>query len=82
MNLTDTDPRMEELQLQLLGQATPAEKLEMLAELNASARLLALAGLRTQYPRENEAKIQRRLAGLLLGEELAYKVYGGTVNDP
>ncbi len=41
-----------------------------------SARLLALTGLRAQYPQASEAELRRRLAGLLLGEELARKVYG------
>jgi hypothetical protein len=48
----------------------------MLAQLNASARLLALAGLRSQYPQASEAEIQRKLASILLGDELARKVYG------
>lgn len=58
--------------------------MEMLAQLNASARLLALAGLRSQYPQASAAELQRRLAGLILGEELAYKVYGeiGDANEP
>jgi len=37
--------------------------------------LLALAGLRSQYPESSETELRRRLAGLLLGEEIAYKVY-------
>ena len=48
----------------------------MLAQLNASVRMLALAGLRRQYPQAGEAELRRKLAGLLLGEELARKVYG------
>jgi hypothetical protein len=50
--------------------------MNMLAQLNKSAQMLALAGLRTQYPQASEAEIRRRLAGLLLGEESARKVYG------
>ncbi len=80
MELSDTQPEMEKLQLQLLRQASPAEKMEMLVQLNASARLLALAGLRLRYPQASEAELWRRLAGLLLGEELARKVYGGNEN--
>jgi hypothetical protein len=38
--------------------------------------MLALTGLRAQYPQAAEAELRRRLAGLLLGEELARKVYG------
>jgi hypothetical protein len=50
--------------------------MQMLEQLNQAARLLALAGLRSQYPQAGEAELHRRLAGLLLGEEIACKVYG------
>ncbi len=72
----DTHPKMEALQIQLWRQASPTRKMQMLAQLNASARLLAMTGLRLQYPQASEAELRRRLAGLLLGEELARKVYG------
>ena len=73
---SDTHPKMEALQIQLWRQASPTQKMNMLAQLNASARLLALAGLRMQYPQAGEAELRRKLAGLLLGEELARKAYG------
>lgn len=73
---TDTHPKMDDLQIHLLRQASPAQKLEMLAGLNASARMLSLSGLRSRYPHASERELQRRLAGLLLGEILACKVYG------
>jgi len=73
---SDTHPKIEALQIQLLRQATPTRKMEMLAQLNASARTLALMGLRSRYPQAGQAELRRRLAGLLLGEELARKVYG------
>jgi hypothetical protein len=72
----DTHPKMEALQIQLWRQASPTRKMEMLAQLNASARLLALTGLRSQYPQASAEELRRRLAALLLGEELARKVYG------
>ena len=50
--------------------------MNMLAQLNSSARMLALTGLHSQYPQANEAEVRRKLADLLLGEELAGKVYG------
>ena len=77
---SDTHPKMEALQIQLLRQATPTRKMEMLAQLNASARTLALMGLRSRYPQASEAELRRRLADLLLGEELALRVYGD-IND-
>jgi hypothetical protein len=73
---SDTNPKMEALQIQLWRQASPTRKMNMLAQLNASARLLALTGLRSRYPNANEAELRRKLADLLLGEELARKVYG------
>ena len=73
---SDTHPKMEALQIQLWRQASPTQKMHMLAQLNASARTLALAGLRSQYPQASEAELRRRLASLILGDELARKVYG------
>ena len=73
---SDTHPKMEALQIQFWRVASPTRKMHMLAQLNASARTLALMGLRTRYPQASEAELRRRLAGLLLGEELARKVYG------
>lgn len=75
---SDTHPKMEALQIKLLRQASPTRKMNMLAQLNASARLLALTGLRSQYPQASDAELRRRLADLLLGEKLAQKVYGET----
>ena len=73
---SDTHPKMEALQIQLLRQATPTRKMKMLAQLNASAHTLALMGLRSRFPEASPAELRRRLADLLLGEELARKVYG------
>jgi hypothetical protein len=73
---SDTHPKMEALQIQLWRAASPTRKMHMLAQLNASVRIVALAGLRSRYPKANEAELRRRLADLLLGEELARKVYG------
>jgi len=73
---SDTHPKMEALQIQLWRQASPTRKMNMLAQLNASARLLALTGLRSQYPGASEAELRFKLAVLLLGDELARKVYG------
>ena len=73
---SDTHPKMESLQIQLWRQASPTRKMHMLAQLNAFLRMLALAGLRSRYPKAEESELRRRLADLLLGAELARKVYG------
>jgi hypothetical protein len=73
---SDTHPKIERMQIEMWRQASPTRKMHMLAQLNASVRILALAGLRSGYPNATEAELCRRLADLLLGEELARKVYG------
>lgn len=76
---SDTHPEVEALQIALWRQAGPTRKMTMLAQLNASARTLALAGLRARYPRADEAELRFKLASLLLGEDLARKVHGGSL---
>jgi hypothetical protein len=73
---SDTHPKVEALQIELWRQASPTRKMHMLAQLNASVRILALAGLRSRYPHASETELHRRLADIVLGEELARKVYG------
>lgn len=75
---SDTHPDIEALQVELWRQASPTHKMNQLAQLNAAARLLALAGLRSQHPQASESELRFKLARLLLGDELAHKVYGGT----
>ena len=55
--------------------------MEILSGLIASVRMLALCGLRFQYPQASERELQRRLALLLFGEKLAYKVYADLIDD-
>jgi hypothetical protein len=38
--------------------------------------MLALTGLRSRFPQASEAELRLKLACLLLGDELARKVYG------
>lgn len=73
---SDTHPEMEALLARLLREAPPWRKMQMLVQLNAAARAVALAGLRRRHPNASEAELRRPLADLLLGEELAAKAYG------
>lgn len=72
----DTSPEAEEVLLELLRQAPPWRKLEMVGQMSHTVRTLALSGLRTRYPQAGEAELRRRLADLLLGPELAEQAYG------
>lgn len=64
------NPTVEALQFQRFREASAAEKLDMLARLNADARRLALVGLRRQHPDASETVLQQKLAERLLGEHL------------
>jgi hypothetical protein len=59
-----------------LRETPGVEKLAAMRRLTIAARRLALAGLRHRHPDASEAELRRRLADLLLGEELATRVYG------
>jgi hypothetical protein len=72
---SDTHPEIEAMQIRLWRQASPTRKMDMLAQLNETVRLLALAGLRLRFPQADEDELRFKLAILLLGEELARKVY-------
>ena len=75
-NISDTNPGIAELQRDLLRQVGSARKLAMLGEMNKTVKVLALSGLRSRYPNDSPAVLRRRLADLILGPELAAKVYG------
>lgn len=72
----DTDPTVERVWLELLRQAPAWRKLHMLDEMNQAVRELALAGLRQRHPHDSSARLLRRLADILSGEELAMRAYG------
>ena len=76
MTISDTHPEAERVLIQLLQQAPVWRKMQMLGDLNQAARQLALAGLRERFPEASESELQRRLADLLLGPELAEQAYG------
>ena len=73
---SDTHPKMEALQIQLLREVPAWRKMEMWVSLNDAAQELALAGLRRRYPNISQKDLRRRLADILLGKDLAQKVYG------
>lgn len=73
---SDTTPEAEALIFAYWREAPGWEKWQRMVELNRSARLLALVGLRQRHPEASEEELRRRLADLLLGPELAARVYG------
>lgn len=77
----DTHPEAEAVLIRLLREAPPWRKLEIVDQLTQSVKLLTLAGLRQRFPQEDDERIRRRLADLLLGEEVALKVYGPLLQE-
>lgn len=72
----DTSPDAERVQLLLLRRAPAWRKMDMVTQLNQTVRTLMLEGLRQRYPNAPPRELQRRLADLLLGAELAARIYG------
>ena len=72
----DTTTEAEQVFVELLRQAPIWRKLEMMGQLNAMAKSVALNNVRRQYPQATENGLRRRLADRLLGPELAATVYG------
>lgn len=73
---TDTSPHMARLQIELLRQAPAWRKLYMVGQLNETVRTLALSGLQQRRPSATPAQLRRALADLVLGTQLALRVYG------
>ena len=74
--LSDTKPDAEHVWLDLMRRASPEKKLYMVGQMNEAIRALALEGLRARHPSATPDELRRRLADLVLGPELAAKVYG------
>ena len=72
----DTSPEAETVLFKLWREAPAWRKLEMMEGLNRAARQVALIGLRQRFPGASNEELRRRLASIMLGEELAARVYG------
>lgn len=72
----DTLIQVEQIQINLLRQMPPWRKLALVGEMTRTVRELALSGLRQRHPDDTPAQLRRRLTDLLLGADLAARVYG------
>ena len=77
----DTSPQIEQIQIERLRRMPVWRKLALVGEMNRAVRDLALAGLRQRHPNDSPAQRRRRLADMLLGQELAARVYGPVPED-
>ncbi|MCP5101490.1 MAG: hypothetical protein GY943_38580 [Chloroflexi bacterium] len=74
----DTTPEAEAVLFKLWRETPAWRKLEMMEGLNRTARQLTLMGLRQRFPDISPEELRRRLATIVLGEELATLVYGSS----
>ncbi len=77
----DTRPEAEAILIDLLRNAPSWRKLEMVAQMNEAVKTMMFIGLKRRYPQDPPALLHRRLADLILGSELASRVYGPIRED-
>jgi len=75
MNM-DTTPEVEEVLFKMWRETPAWRKWQMMDDLNQSAKQLAQIGLKKRHPNASSEEIRRRLADMVLGSELATRVYG------
>lgn len=71
----DTHPKMEALQIELLRRMPSWKKIAMVDSLGETVKALALGGIRQRHPEATPEQLRRMLAEMMLGAELARKVY-------
>ena len=75
MLYSDTHPQMEALQIELIRRMPAWKKWSIVDDLNATVKTLALSEIRQRHPHATAEEIHRMLAEMMLGVELARKVY-------
>ena len=66
----DTDPAVEERQIEAWRRMTPAQKLHIVSELVRASEELALAGVRQRHPGATGRELELRLAALRLPRDM------------
>jgi hypothetical protein len=79
---SDTRKDAESVQIAILRSMPAAERFRLLNDLIVTGRILSLSCLRDRFPAAGPEELRRRLATLLLGPELAAKVYGPEPQPP
>jgi len=73
---SDTHPKIEAMQIELIRRMPAWKKLAVVDGLNETVKSLAISGIKERHPNATPQEIHRMLAELMLGAELARKVYG------
>jgi len=72
---SDTPPSIEALQIRLIRRMPAWKKMSIVDDLNETVKALAVSGIKQRHPHATPEQVQRMLAELVLGAELAHKVY-------
>ncbi len=72
---SDTHPKMEAMQIEFIRRMPAWKKLAIVDGLNETVKTLAVSGIKERHPNATPQEIHRMLAELMLGVELARKVY-------
>lgn len=72
---SDTHPKMEALRIEFIRRMPAWKKIAIVDDLNETVKTLALSGIKERHPNATPQEIHRKLAELMLGAELARKVY-------
>jgi hypothetical protein len=72
----DTHPKIEQMQIELIRKMPSWKKFAAIDDLNETVKTFALSGIKQRHPEATTMQLQRMLADILLGPDLAKKVYG------
>jgi len=72
---SDTHPKIEQIQIELIQRMTTWKKFAIVDGLNETVKTLAVSGIKQRHPNATPQQVHRMLAELMLGAELARKVY-------
>jgi hypothetical protein len=72
---SDTHPKMEQIQIEFIRRMPVWKKFAIVDGLNETVKTLAISGIKQRHPNATPQQIHRMLADLMLGTELARKVY-------
>jgi hypothetical protein len=77
----DTSPEAERFQIEHLQQMPVARRVELTGQMIETMYTLAMSGLRSRYPEATPLQLKRYLADLMLGEQLAERVFRARFSD-
>ena len=72
---SDTHPKIERMQIELIRRMPAWKKIAVVDGLNETVKTMAMSGIKQRHPNATPQQIRRMLADLMLGAELAQKVY-------